>query len=127
VHAVVDGGQVDRDDGFPALRREFLDRGGELDAGIVDQDVDLAEFGRRVLDQRLDLVRLAEIGAVVADLDAELVGDPLLQAGDRVGLAEAVQHHVGALGSQRFGDAEADTAGRARYQGCLAFKHISLP
>ena len=44
----VDGGQVDRDDRVPALRRELLDRGGELDAGVVDEDVDPAEFGRRV-------------------------------------------------------------------------------
>jgi hypothetical protein len=39
------GGQVDRDDLVPFLDRELLDRRDELDAGIVDEDVDRAELG----------------------------------------------------------------------------------
>ena len=102
---------------------EFLDRGGELDTRIVDQDIDLAEFGRRMLDQRLDLIRLAEVRAVIADLDAEAVGNLLLQVSDRVGIAEAVQHHISPLRRQRLGNAEPDAAGRTGYEGSFAFKH----
>jgi hypothetical protein len=80
-----------------------------------------------MLDQRLDLVGLAEIGPVITDLDAETVGDLLPQVRDHVGIAEAIQHHVGPFRRQRFGDAEADAAGGARYEGRFAFKHEYLP
>jgi hypothetical protein len=37
--------QVDGDDRVPAFGRKVLDRRHMLDAGVVDQDVDAAEFG----------------------------------------------------------------------------------
>ena len=59
--------EVDRDDRVPALDRELLDRRDVLDAGVVDEDVDAAEVGLgRVGHHRLDLGRLAHVGAVVA-------------------------------------------------------------
>jgi len=44
VNGVVVGRQVDRQDCLPFVRRELLDRRDELDAGVVDQDVDRAEL-----------------------------------------------------------------------------------
>ncbi len=41
--------QVDRQDGVPFLGRELFQWGDELDAGVVDQDVDLAERGAGAL------------------------------------------------------------------------------
>ena len=49
-------------------------------------------------------------------LDLQLVAQP----GDRRGLAEAVEHEVGAGRGQGAGDAEPDAAGRARDDGGLA-------
>ena len=43
--------QVDRQDRIPFGGRELLHRRGELDAGIVDQDVEAAEFLDRPPDQ----------------------------------------------------------------------------
>ena len=49
--------QVDRDHRVPALVRKLLDRRGVLDAGVVDEDVDRAEFARRRSDHVADLRR----------------------------------------------------------------------
>src|SRR5690606_17808274 len=92
-------------------------------AGAVDQDVDPAELAAGIVEQRLDLRRVGEIGAVVAD--------PPAVAGELVGrglpVAEAVENDVGAAAGEDFGNAEADVAGRAGDQGSLAIEHHGFP
>ena len=50
------GGQVDTDNRVPFFHREVFHRRHELDAGVVDQDVDRTEGGRGVADHRRDVV-----------------------------------------------------------------------
>ena len=102
--------QVDRDDHVPLLRREILDRRDELDAGVVDENVDGSELRRRVGDHRLGLRALRHVGAVVDALDAELLFDGGARRLDRLGVAEAVDHHVRALLGERAGDRQSDPA-----------------
>ena len=58
-----DGRQIDGDDGVPFLDREILDIGHVLDAGIVDQHVERAEFLFGGGDHGGDLGRLGHVGA----------------------------------------------------------------
>src|SRR5437762_10757401 len=44
------GGKIDRENRIPALDGKFVDWCRELNAGIVDEDVDAAELARRMLD-----------------------------------------------------------------------------
>jgi hypothetical protein len=55
--------------------------------------------GRR-LHHRVNLVRLRHVGAVIGDLDAELLGQARAQRLDLCRVAEAVEHDVGALRRQ---------------------------
>ena len=107
------GRQVDRDHRIPTLFRKIDDLGDVLNAGIVDQDVDRAEFAHRIHDELSDLGRLRHVCGGVADADAVLLGDTVAQPLDRRRIAKAVQHHIAALGRQSAGDAEPDAAGRA--------------
>jgi hypothetical protein len=59
---------------------------------------------------------------MVAGLARPRAGDVLADPLDRRGLAEAIEHHMGALGRQRAGDAEPDAAGRAGDDGRLVGK-----
>ena len=111
------GREVDGDDGVPLIGRKLLDRRDELDAGVVDQDVDGSELGRRVGDHRLDLVAFRHVGAVVDALDAKLLFDAGALGFDRLGVAETVDHHVGALLGEGAGDGETDAAGGAGDDG----------
>jgi hypothetical protein len=104
-----------------------LDRRGVLDAGVVDQDVDAAQAVHRGLHHGVDLLGLGHVGAVVADLDAELLCQPGTQRLDLRGVAEAVEHQVGAGTAERACDTQADAAGRAGDDGSLAFQHLDSP
>ena len=90
-----------------------------LDAGVVHQDVHMAEFFSGKGHHGLDFGGLAHVGAVVGHLGAKR-GDFLLR---RLGVAKTVEHDVGALGGQRFGDAQADAAGGAGDEGGFIFQH----
>ncbi len=120
---------VDRDDLVPLLDREFLDRRDELDAGIVDEDVDRAELALGIRDHLGDLVALGHVGGRIERLDAELGLDagPLLF--DRGGIAETVDHQRRAFARESPRDRQADTAGRTRYDSNLALQRHgrSLP
>jgi hypothetical protein len=93
-----------------------------LDAGVVDQDVDGAEFGLAGTHHGLDLGRPGHVGAVVADAPAQ-PGHVRLGA---FHVAEAVEQDVGALAGQLQGDAQANAAGGAGDKRCLAFEHVLL-
>jgi hypothetical protein len=116
-------GEVDRDHRIPALDREFVHRRDMLNARVVDQHVDAPEFRRCLLDQSGDLGRLGEVGAAVGHSHTVARGNFLAQLRDCRRLAEAVDHEVGASGSERARDPESDTAGRTGNDSYLALQH----
>jgi hypothetical protein len=91
------GRQVERDDRVPLVDREFVDRRDELDARVVDEDVDRTELSDRLAHHRLDLRLLRQVGAVEAHLDAMLGGNRLAERLDFVRVAEAVENDVRAF------------------------------
>ena len=82
-----------------------------LDAGVVDDDVDLAELAAGVVGHGADGRGAGQVGGRVAHPHAVARFQLVAQAVDGVGLAEAVEQHVGALFGEGAGDAEADAAG----------------
>ena len=86
--AVERGRQIDRQDCVPLGGREFLHRRGELDAGIVDEDVEPSELFDRRLDQSAHGVALRHVGAVIDDAHAVVALDA---AADRLDLARRRQ------------------------------------
>jgi hypothetical protein len=116
-------GQIDREDRLPLRRGKLLDRGHELNAGIVDHDVDgvMCRLGRA--HHRDDLVAPAHVGIRIAHLDA----GPLFQcrpdALDLAGITEAVECDVGARLGERCRHPETDPARRAGHDRILAVKH----
>ena len=78
------GRQVHREDHVPLFRGKILDRRDELDAGVVDEDVDGSELRRRVGDHGLDLGAFRHVGAAVDALDAEFLFDGCARRLDRL-------------------------------------------
>jgi hypothetical protein len=109
-------GQIHADDPVPLLQSHRLDRRVLLKAGIVDQDIDRAEFRDGALEQRFDLIFARHIG-----LDGNR---PPAGGADRGGdvpgrgfAAGIVDHHIrtGRPQSQSNGAADARTgAGHQR-------------
>jgi len=110
------GGKVDRENRIPFGQREFIDRGDVLDARVVDEHVDAAEFGERRSHHRLDRFRLAHVGAVVARFDAELAFEGGAQLLDFRSVAETVEDDIGAFARKGARDAQSDAARGARDQ-----------
>jgi hypothetical protein len=63
-----DPGHIDSDDLVPPFGWEILHIGGELDAGVVDQDINRTQSLRGIRNHGGDLVRLTDIRAAVSDL-----------------------------------------------------------
>ena len=61
-----------------------------------------------------------------ADFHRELLCQLGAQPFDFSGIAEAVQHHIHALGAKGTGDAEADAAGRAGDEGNSAMQALVM-
>ena len=95
-----------------------------LDAGIVDEDVEPAEFAQSCFDHRADRVRFRHVGGGVVDANVVILGDAFARSFNLLRLAEAVQHHVGASPGERAGDAETDAAGRAGDQRDFALQRL---
>ncbi len=124
--------QIDGDDQVPLVVREILDRGHVLDAGVIDQDVQLAELGLGLGHHVGDLSRLGHVGAMIEHLDAMLLGHLGAGALDGGHLAQAVHDDIDALGGERVGQGVADAAGRAGDDGDLPLQtevhgHASAP
>ena len=79
---------------------KFFDRIDVLNAGVVHQDVDAAEFGPGLIDHLLDLVGIGDIGAGIHHANIVLPLEIAHDFVDLVGRAEAVEHDIGA-GSRR--------------------------
>src|SRR3546814_3006876 len=73
------------------------------------------------------LVRLRQVGAIIADADLGRVLDAPTGLLDLGGVAETVQHHVGALGGEGGRHREADAGSRAGDEGGLAFEEHAGP
>jgi hypothetical protein len=101
-------GQVDGDDLVPFLDGEILDRRDELDAGVVDENIDGAQRLFRIGDHGGDLGRLRHVGGVVEAFHAEILLDAGALLLDRVLVAEAVDDDIGALLGEGAGIGEAD-------------------
>ena len=99
-------GQVDRDHGIPALDREFVHWRNMLDARVVDEHVDASELARRMLDQPRGSAGLERSAALKATRTPWVFGDLLAQLLDRCGIAEAVDHEIGARSGKRARDPE---------------------
>ncbi len=94
-------GKVEGNDLVPLLDRKVLDRGDVLDAGVVDQHVDRPGL----FHQLFDALGGGQVRPAVACTQL------LAQGGDRIGIAKAVEHHLGAFGPQGAGDGKADARG----------------
>ena len=121
-----------RDDRVPLLDRKLLDRRHELDAGIVDEDIDRTEglFAER--DHFGDLGGLGHVGGRMHRLDLEIgldAGALLLDIGRR---AHAVENDIGAGAGESARISQSDAAGRSGHHRGLAcqsthFIHSCLP
>jgi hypothetical protein len=109
--------EIDGENRVPLFRRKALEGGHVLNAGIIDEDVHLAEGVGTARHHPLDGVRLAHVGAVEQSVDAVLFGKPGSNALDFRAVAKTVEHDIRAAGRQRPGDPEPDPAGRARDDG----------
>jgi len=85
-----------------------------VDAGVVDEDVDLAGFA----GQPFDVAAVGEVGADEASRPA--VGDDLVDTLAAAQRISAVDGDVGAVGSELLGDGAPDPGGRAGDEGGLS-------
>ena len=119
-------GQVDGDDGVPALDGKIFHIGHMLDTRVVHQNVHLAKLRLAVAHHVFDVCGATHVGPVVRHLcPAGLAGGQHFSAGG-VHIAKAVEHNVGPLARQRFCNAQTNAAGRAGDEGRFAFQHESL-
>ncbi|HYZ31834.1 MAG TPA: hypothetical protein VE684_06065 [Crenalkalicoccus sp.] len=89
------GGEIDREDRVPAIRREVLDRRDMRDTSTVHQDGAGTESANGALDQAGDLAGLGQVGVVPHRYVMRLDQAPA-RGLDLQGRAETVQHHGGA-------------------------------
>src|SRR6266568_6270984 len=104
------GAQINRQYGVPFLHRKRFHRADMLDAGIIYDDVDVAEECRGMIRQSIDGFGLAHIRSIVVRGHAALRCDVVADRLDLLTIAEAVEQDVGATGRERTGDPETDTA-----------------
>jgi len=114
--------QIDRQHLIPFLRRESFDRLAVLDAGIVDQDIDLAQPVVGIGDHRHDGGGVAHIGVVIKDRHGKFGRQTGAQFLYRRGVVKTVQHDRATLRRQRPREPEPDPANRAGNNRCLALQ-----
>ena len=104
-------GQVNVEDGVPLLVAHLLDDRVPGVAGVVHDDVAVAEGIDRRLDDAVAEVGLGDVAVAGHRLAAHLLdlGDGLL----RRRLVDVVDHHLGAVAHQAQRDLPADAATRA--------------
>src|SRR5262249_60146985 len=102
-------GQVSVDGLVPQLLGHLLERLVAGDAGVVDQNVDVAEIADDFLVHLLDLCGVDDAVGIELRLVADLADDVADLTGQVAG-GVAAQRHVGARPGQRHGAGPADTA-----------------
>ena len=93
----------------------------ELDAGIVDEDVDRTEGLLAERDHFGDLGGLGHVGGRMHRADLEIGLDAGTLALDIGRHAHAVNDNIGAGGGERARVSQSDAAGRAGHDGGLVF------
>jgi len=86
------------------VRREILDRRDELNARIVDHDIQPVEFSFRALDHRLDLIGFGHVGGIIKRVIGQGGTDRL----DLVRISKAVDHDAATFIGQLLGNAKAN-------------------
>ncbi len=134
LHHVAGGGlrgeegplEVHVEDEVVVLLADLEERLADLDAGVVDEDVEAPEGGDGGADEALGLRGDADVGAERDGLPAQLLD--LRRDGARFVLLAVVVHgHVGALAREAQGDGLADAARAAGDEGGLAFESHRVP
>src|SRR6266576_2661195 len=103
--------QVGRDDLVPLLEWKFGERPAPLDAGIIEQDVDVPVFGFDPRDTRTNSVAIGYVedcGRRIKVLIAQSLGGDI-----ELILLAAVEHNLGACAREALCDREAKSAIRA--------------
>src|SRR3546814_15655710 len=85
-------GKIDLDDALPILVRDLVPDGVAKDAGMVDDRVDAAEFGDRILDDARGILRIGDVAEV---------GDGLAARSDDVGCGRFGRSGVAAVARLR--------------------------
>ena len=125
---------MDADDGVEVLLRHREDHLVAEDAGVVDDDVELAEGVDRLADDVLGPVEVGHVvvvghrlAAPAADDVGHLLGRPLVRpfAGDRA--AEVVDDDLGSLTGQLERLTPPDAVAGARDDGDLAVEDAHVP
>lgn|GEM_PF-6353521 len=88
--------KVDVDDLLPLLRRKILDRRDELNAGVVNENVDRSEFALGVAYHVRDVLGARHIGRRVKARHVEVLLYPGALSLDVCCIAEAVDNDIGA-------------------------------
>ena len=118
--------QVDREHLVELGARELLGRPGDLDAGVVDEDVEAAEALARLADHAHDVLLGGDVALDEHVADAVLAHLPqagvhlLLGPGRLVGRGQVVDRDVGAVLGEPHGGRLADPGGAAGDQDVLA-------
>src|SRR5690606_35374921 len=125
--AVKNGRQIQRNNRVPALHGEVFDQVGVLHARVIDENVDSPKQARGFIDEGACRVGATQIRIEVMRLDRELKFDvdPLFFYGLRI--TETVDDHMGAIGCQFTGYAQAYSAGGARNYCAFAIEHVVSP
>jgi hypothetical protein len=110
--------EVDVDDGLPGVLREVLEGRGKAPTGVVHEDVDIAELGDHLVDERLDAVAVADV--TLGGVDRPAVGldvvDDRLEAVTR----PRTDGDVDAVVCEFLGDGLADSLRCTRHDRRLA-------
>ena len=105
------GGQINGQNGIPLGQRKFLDGADVLNTGVVHQNIDTAECVGSALHHGFNGLGLAHVGAVVNDLNAELLFQPGTDAFDFSRIAESVDDEVDAGFRKTLCNAQTDATG----------------
>src|SRR6185437_1111188 len=122
-HSLPDG--EDRSDVGPhdllkLFSRKIFERGAELHAGIVDEDIDRPELGFDIADPVGDALGIGDVEGYGLHI-RPFAGQALSRPAQRLGVA-AVEDDRGAGASESLGDTEADAAAGTGDEGAPAGK-----
>jgi hypothetical protein len=123
---VESGRQIRGDHRVPLLDWELLHLRHELDARIVDKDIDSSEGLFGIADHVGDLDRLGHIGARVGSRYPEHLLDASPFLLDSFRITEPVEGHVCALGGEGARDGKTYTGRGTRYDDGLSADHQTL-
>jgi len=82
-----------------------------LNSGIVDENVNAAEFLFRQRHHSADVIAVGHVGVAIDYFDIMAVGDVLADGLYLVRIAKSIEHDVGAVSGQPARNTKADSAG----------------